>query len=66
MAGVKVDSGPHAAFTGSKRLQLNTQVKVKGGGRGGGGRCGLPFKDQRNSSSRRSRTLSLLADNLMK
>lgn len=29
-AGVKVDCGPHAAFTGSKKLQLNTQVKVKG------------------------------------
>lgn len=37
MAGVKVDSGPHAAFTGSKRLQLNTQVKVKGGGGEGEG-----------------------------
>ncbi len=37
MAGVKVDSGPHTAFTGSKRLQLNTQVKVKGGGAGVGG-----------------------------
>ncbi|CAB1435345.1 unnamed protein product [Pleuronectes platessa] len=27
-ARVKVDSGPQAAFTGSKKLQLNTQVKL--------------------------------------
>jgi len=33
---VKVDGGLHAALTGSKRLQLNTQVKVRGGGAGVG------------------------------
>lgn len=36
-AEVKVDSGPHTAFTGTKRLQLNTQVKVNGGV---GDKCG--------------------------